>query len=145
MEDVRRNTPSGLRARLGLSWQATRRVLTRSLRGDVLSKDKYAVFISYRHEEPDCRWAVWLHSALESFVIPRGLRDSPDHRRIGRVFRDEEELAASPHLSADIQDALDRSDWLIVVCSPRAVELEWVNAEVQHFRELQRDDKIWPC
>ena len=142
MEQARQNTPSGLRARLSLIWQATRRALALSLRGDVLSEGKYAAFISYRHMEPDRRWAVWLHGALESFVIPHGLRDSPDHRRIGRIFRDEEELAASPHLSADIKDALDRSDWLIVVCSPRAAESEWVSAEIQHFRELKRDNRI---
>ena len=129
-ENVRQNAPSGPRARLSLAWQATRRVLARSLRGDALSEGRYAAFISYRHVEPDRRWAVWLHGALELFVIPHGLRDSPDRRRIGRIFRDEEELAASPHLSADIKDALDRSDWLIVVCSPRAVESEWVNAEI---------------
>jgi WD40 repeat protein len=142
MGQVKPNAPSGLRARLILAWQATSRVSARFLRGDFLGKEKYAVFISYRHVEPDRRWAVWLHGALESFVIPKGLRDSPDHRRIGRVFRDEEELAASPHLSADIKAALDRSDWLIVVCSPRTVESKWVSAEVQHFRELQRGDKI---
>jgi hypothetical protein len=109
---------------------------------DVLSKDKYAVFISYRHVGPDRHWAVWLHGALESFVIPFGLRGSPDRRRIGRVFRDEDELAASPHFSADIEDALNRSDWLVIVCSPRAVESEWVSAEVLHFRGLGRDNQI---
>jgi hypothetical protein len=87
-----RNTPSGLRGRLVLVWQATRRVLARSLHGDVLSKDKHAAFISYLHVEPDRQWAVWLHGALESFVIPRALRDGSDSRRIGRVFRDEEVL-----------------------------------------------------
>jgi hypothetical protein len=142
MDSVRANSPSRLLPRVSLAWQAARRVLARSLRGDVLSKDKYAAFISYRHAEPDRRWAVWLHSALESFVIPHRLRSGPDHRRIGRVFRDEEELAASPHLSADIKDALNRSDWLIVVCSPRAVQSEWVSAEVEHFKELRRGNRI---
>jgi len=138
----KRDAPSGLGVRLRLAWLAARRVLGRWLRGDVFARDKYAVFISYRHVEPDRRWAVWLHGALESFVIPSGLRDSPDHRRIGRVFRDEEELAASQHLSADIKAALDRSDWLAVVCSPKAVESQWVNAEVRYFRELDRDNRI---
>ena len=114
----------------------------RVVRGEALAKEKYAVFISYRHLEPDRRWAVWLHNALESFVIPRPLRRSAASRRIGRVFRDEEELAASSHLSVDIKAALDRSDWLVVECSPRAVTSDWVNAEILHFRELGRDDRI---
>jgi WD40 repeat protein len=142
MDSVRANSPSGLLPRVSLAWQAARRGLACALRGDVLSKDKYAVFISYRHAEPDRHWADWLHSALESFVIPHGVRNKPDQRRIGRVFRDEVELAASPHLSADIKDALDRSDWLVVVCSPRSVNSEWISAEILHFRELQRGDRI---
>ena len=142
MDSVRANSPSGILPRVALAWEVARLFLGRSLRGDVLIKDKYAVFISYRHVEPDRRWAIWLHGALESFVIPRGLRGSPDHRRIGRIFRDEEELAASSHLSADIKGALDRSDWLIVVCSPRATKSEWVSAEIRYFRKLQRDDRI---
>lgn len=143
MDAIRANSPSGIIARVTLASEVARRFLARSLGGDVLTKDKYAVFISYRHVEPDRRWAIWLHSALESFVIPSGLRVSPDQGRIGRVFRDEEELAASSHLSADIRAALDRSDWLVVVCSPRATESKWISAEIRHFRKLQRDDRIF--
>jgi hypothetical protein len=112
------------RFHLGLVWNAVRRGFSRLLRGDVLDKERYAAFISYRHVEPDRTWAIW-----ESFVIPSGLRNPPDYKRIGRVFRDEEELAASPHLSEDIRDALRRSDWLIVVCSPRSKASEWVDAD----------------
>jgi len=128
------------RARLG--WNGIRVLVSRAVRGDVLDKDKYAAFISYRHVEPDRGWAIWLHSALELYVIPRALRKKPDVSRVGRVFRDEEELAASSHLSEDIREALRRSDWLIVVCSPRSKASEWVNAEIGYFRELQRDNRI---
>jgi hypothetical protein len=133
MDDAKQDVPSELRTRLSLIWQTARRTLALLLHGEELSGDKYAVFISYRHVDPDRRWAMWLHGALESFVIPRALRTSPDCRRIGRVFRDEEELAASSHLSADIQAALDRSNWLIIVCSPRVVLSEWVNKEILYF------------
>ena len=37
------------------------------------------------------------------------------------VFRDEEELSANADLSATICRALERSENLIVICSPRAV------------------------
>ncbi len=117
-------------------WNAARRSLSRALKGDVLDKESYSSFISYRHEEPDRKWAIWLHSALESYVIPAALRKEPNRRRIGRVFRDEEELAASAHLSEDIRDALRRSEWLIVVCSPRSKASQWVDAEIRYFREL---------
>jgi hypothetical protein len=54
------------------------------------------------------------------------------------------ELAASSHLSEDMRDALRRSDWLIVVCSPRSKASEWVDAEISYFRELQRDERREP-
>lgn len=104
---------------------------------------RYAAFISYRHVEPDRRWARWLHRALEAYQVPRALgraRELP--RRIGRVFRDEEELSASADLSAEIRSALEQSRFLVVVCSPRTPASVWVNREVELFRELGRHDRI---
>src|SRR5579884_1640653 len=97
---------------------------------------RYAAFISYRHVEPDRGWATWLHRALEAYRVPGRLaaeRGLP--RRVGRVFRDEEELAASADLSAAIQQALAESRFLIVVCSPRTPASQWVNQEVERFRQ----------
>jgi MTH538 TIR-like domain (DUF1863) len=80
----------------------------------------FAAFISYRHTEPDCRWAKWLHSALERYRVPKQLaRQLGVSGRVGRIFRDEEELAAASDLSAGIREALQNSEYLIVVCSPR--------------------------
>jgi hypothetical protein len=55
----------------------------------------FAAFISYKHTEPDRKWAAWLHKKLETYRVPRGI-PAPQlgTRRIGRVFRDDEELAA---------------------------------------------------
>jgi ribosomal protein S7 len=127
-------------ARLG--WNGIRLLVSHAGRGDTLDKDRYAAFVSYRHLEPDRGWAIWVHGALELYVVPRALRRKPDAWRIGRVFRDEEELAASPHLSEDIRGALRQSEWLIVVCSPRSKGSEWVDAEIRYFRELGRGDRI---
>jgi WD40 repeat protein len=104
---------------------------------------RYAAFISYRHVEPDRRWAKWLHAALETYRVPaaaRAARRVPP--RVGQVFRDEEELPASSELKTEIDTALRASDFLIVVCSPRTPESLWVNTEVQRFRELGRGDRI---
>lgn len=103
----------------------------------------YALFISYRHIEPDRMWAKWLHGALETYSVPELLvREHRLPQHIGRVFRDEEELAASPNLSKEIQQALDRSDYLLVICSPRTPQSKWVNAEVDYFRAIGRNDRI---
>lgn len=104
---------------------------------------KFVAFISYRQVEPDRGWAKWLHAALESYRVPRRLargRNLPG--RLGRVFRDESELAASPDLSAHIREALEASEFLIVVCSPRTPSSRWVDAEIEHFRALGRSDRI---
>ena len=102
---------------------------------------RYAAFISYRHVEPDRSLAHWLHRALENYRVPPAV--ARKHRtRIGRIFRDEEELAASHDLSAEIEQALQDSDYLIVVCSPRAPESRWVNREVERFHELGRADRV---
>lgn len=78
----------------------------------------YAAFISYRHVEPDRKRAIWLHAAIENYRVPKRLnRELSLPRRLGRVFRDEDELAASPHLNADIEQALKQSRYLIIVCS----------------------------
>jgi WD40 repeat protein len=103
---------------------------------------RYDAFISYRHVEPDRDWAKWLHTALETYRVPRELVRKGLPRRLTRVFRDEEELPANADLSSQITAALNESRYLIVVCSPRAVESRWVNAEVEHFRKLGRHDKI---
>ena len=104
---------------------------------------RYAAFISYRHVDADRRWARWLHRWLESYRIPRVLRKQRGlPGRVGRVFRDEEELAASSDLSVEIQSALEGSDHLVVVCSPHTPASRWVEQEIARFRDLGRDDKI---
>lgn len=103
---------------------------------------QYGAFISYRHVEPDRRWAHWLHRSLEAFRTPRALVRAGVPARVGRVFRDEEELPASADLSREIDRALEQSRFLVVVCSPSTPASRWVNKEVQRFRELQRGDRI---
>ncbi len=103
---------------------------------------RYDAFISYRHVEPDRKWAKWLHKALETFKTPKVLVKKGIAPRIKRVFRDEDELPASADLSTEIDTALTQSRFLIVVCSPRTPESEWVNQEVVRFREMGRHDKI---
>ncbi len=103
---------------------------------------RYGAFISYRHVDPDRAWAKWLHRELETYRVPKSLRRRGLPGRVSRVFRDEEELAASPVLSEAIDEALLQSAFLIVVCSPRTPGSRWVNQEVLRFRELGRADQI---
>ena len=76
----------------------------------------YRAFISYSHR--DSTFAAWLHRALETYRLPAGLGGDETHdRALGAVFRDRSELSAGSDLSGSIREALDRSEYLVVICS----------------------------
>lgn len=115
------------------------------------SPRRYSAFLSYRHadnREEGRRWAEWLHQALETYDVPRdligkpNLRGNPTPLTLYPVFRDEAELPANAELSAPIRAALENSDTLIVLCSPRAVESRFVADEIRTFKELGKADRI---
>ena len=104
---------------------------------------RYHAFISYRHvdnEEQGRQWATWLHQAIETYEVPSDLVGKTDGRggkipaRIYPVFRDEEELPANSDLGNSIVDALDSSQILVVLCSPRAVASTYVANEIDYFK-----------
>ncbi|NQE61250.1 toll/interleukin-1 receptor domain-containing protein [Caulobacter sp. RHG1] len=100
------------------------------------SRQQYKAFISYSHK--DRKIAEWLHRALETYRAPRALTKARDGASAGAlrpIFRDREELSASSNLSEVIQDALDRSEALIVLCSPFSAASRWVDQEVAHVIE----------
>jgi hypothetical protein len=107
---------------------------------------KYWAFISYSHH--DSKWGTWLHRCLDTYRVPKKLlgrvtADGPLPRRLFPIFRDREELAASPNLPDRITEALEQSRYLIVICSPHARQSQWVNEEVRTFKKLGREDRIF--
>ena len=78
-------------------------------------KNKYDAFISYRHAELDKFVAVNLHKKLEAFKLPKGVVSPTGKTRIERVFRDQDELPLSSNLSDPITEALESSDYLVVI------------------------------
>lgn len=95
-------------------------------------EQRYIAFISYRHAPMDMAAAKTLHGLIEQFHIPKALRKD-GRKRFGRVFRDQEELSAASDLSENICRALDKSEYLVVVCSPAAAQSPWVGREVEYF------------
>ncbi len=95
---------------------------------------KYIAFISYRHKPLDKSVAVKLHQAIEHYVIPRGLRKD-GKKNLGKVFRDQDELPVSNNLTENIFEALDNSEYLIVICTPDTPESIWVANEITYFLE----------
>lgn len=103
---------------------------------------KYDAFISYRHSELDLKIAKKIHGGLEKYRIPKAIQKKIGKKRINRVFRDQEELPIGSDLTGNISAALEESEYLIVVCSPRTPESEWVVKEIETFISLHGRDNV---
>lgn len=103
---------------------------------------EYFAFISYKRE--DEKWAKWLQNKLEHYKLPSNMNGRTDlPKEIRPIFRDQSELAGGV-LADEINKALTNSKYLIVICSPRAAQSQWVGKEVQSFIDMGRTDKIIP-
>lgn len=107
-----------------------------------MSAYQYKAFISYRHLSPDQDIAKKLHSYIENYNIPSSLKGSLNTKKMGRVFRDIEELPLSSNLGDDIHKALENSEWFICICSHRYLESKWCMEELRYFISLGRRDHI---
>jgi hypothetical protein len=106
---------------------------------------KYWAFISYSHA--DTRWGDWLHKNLERYRVPRSLvgkpsRDGKVPRRLFPIFRDREELPVSADLGANLKNSLERSRYLVVICSPAAAQSRWVSEEVRYYKRHYGEDRL---
>lgn len=100
----------------------------------------YIAFISYRHLPLEMATARKLHKRIERYVIPRELRSGT--KKPGLVFRDQDELPISSNLSENIQQALDGSQFLIVICTPETAKSLWVQREISYFLEHHDRDHV---
>ena len=115
---------------------------------------RYKAFLSYSHQ--DHKAASWLHNALEKYRLPEQLQAAyasktthQEHKdeipgKLGRIFRDRDELPAADDLTAEVKKALQSSEFMIVLCSPRAAASRWVNKEVIEFKKLRGDAFVLP-
>jgi len=107
---------------------------------------RYKAFISYSHQ--DQAWGAWLQRALEGYRVPKRLVGTEGafgeiSRRLAPVFRDREDLSSASDLSAQVKEALEASESLIVICSPASANSSWVNEEIGYFRRLGREDRVF--
>ena len=109
------------------------------------NEQRYKAFISYSHKDKE--WGNWLHKSLETYKVPAKLiKNSSDQRdipkRIFPVFKDTDELPADSNLGANIENALKKSDTLIVICSPAAAKSRWVNQEILTYKRNGGEGRI---
>lgn len=107
-----------------------------------MSVPVYDAFISYRHLTLDKAVAKKLHTLLETYQIPGSVQKISGKKKMGKVFRDEEELPLATSLSDNIESALRQSEWLIVICTPALLESRWCMREIDYFISLGRRERI---
>ena len=107
-------------------------------------RKRFRAFISY--SQKDKRHAIRLHRALEAYRIPKGvevLENSARGQKLGRFFRDDEEMGAASDLGQTLVAALRASENLIVICSPSAARSQWVNEEILSFKKTGQSDRVF--
>lgn len=95
-----------------------------------MSKE-YIAFISYNHNERDIKVAKVLQSLLEHTTIPKSSRIN-NKRKLGKIFRDESELHCGD-LSEQIKNALNKSEYLIILCSQEYNNSDYCKKELYYF------------
>ncbi|NCG05510.1 MAG: TIR domain-containing protein [Gammaproteobacteria bacterium] len=102
----------------------------------------FVAFISYSHK--DAAWATWVQREIERYRLPAAFaKEKALPKRLGKVFRDREELSTGQNLGDHLTAALEQSQNLIVICSPNAVQSQWVSQEIEYFKNLGRGDRIF--
>ena len=91
--------------------------------------------------------ARWLQHEFEYYELPAKLfeerkdlrkEDLPESFR--PVFRDEDELSGG-ELRPQISEALEDSEYLIVVCSPNSAQSVYVDSEIKEFISLSQKNR----
>lgn len=105
-------------------------------------QSSYIAFISYRHLPLDMQAARKIQKKIENYIIPKDFRRQFGGKKLGRVFRDNDELASTASLSDSICDALDRSEYLVVICTPDFPKSRWCEAEIRYFLKTHGREKL---
>ena len=102
----------------------------------------YNAFISYKHAPADIAVAKDIQHRLEHFQVPKAIRRKTGRQKIERIFRDQEELPITSDLSREISDALEKAEYLIVICSTSTKLSTWVPREIAQFLKHHDRDHV---
>ena len=114
-------------------------------------RHKYFAFISYKREGTDEKVANWIHNKLEKYPYPKELvekENAPDDAdRIRKIFIDTKELPVTDKdFTYRINECIKNSRYLVVVCSAKSAQSQFVEREVEYFLSTHNNDtdKILP-
>lgn len=102
---------------------------------------KYFAFISYNSK--DTEWGKRLQRKLEGYRMPATLCNEHGWERkpIKPIFFAPTDIQPGG-LTSEIQERLNASRNLIVICSPNSAKSEWVSKEIEYFHALGRTTNI---
>lgn len=99
------------------------------------SQNKYKAFISYSHTR-DKSLAPRIQNALRSLAKPWYKLEALT------IFIDQTNLSAAPELWPRIQQALQQSEYFILLASPEAANSEWVKKEIDYWLAHKSKDTL---
>ena len=100
----------------------------------------YDAFISYSRKNSDA--AAKIERDLQKFPLTRELRKRLGRRHLN-VFRDVNDLTGN-RLTPALEQNLERSRTLVVLCSPAARASTYVGLEIERFAQLREASRIVP-
>lgn len=101
---------------------------------------KYSAFISYNHA--DKKAARRLHRELERVRFKD--TNSAERRSLFPVFIDGQEMLGGNDLDDELKISLEKSKFLIVVCTSNSTASPTVKQEIEHFKTLPQAKNIIP-
>ena len=103
---------------------------------------KYFAFISYKSEDLKEAWR--LKKRLDSYKLPTILckRYEKERKPTYETFLDKTNIRAR-ELTQELQEDLDNSHYLIVVCSPRSAAPCYVSKEIEYFTRNGRENEMF--
>jgi WD40 repeat protein len=107
------------------------------------SKYQFDVFLSY--SRIDEAFGRKLEEALENYTLPKDVNSRAISRKRLNVFRDKKDLVpndADYHKA--IEGYLNKSQYLVVICSPNARASDYVNDEIKAFLRFNEANRIIP-
>ena len=96
---------------------------------------KYDAFISYTHSS-EMDLAMALDDGLTRFAKPW------NKLRAKRIYRDTDSQALTPNLLGAVQQAMDNSEFLILMASPASARSNWVPEEIAHWAKRRSLEKL---
>lgn len=104
----------------------------------------YYAFVSYRSS--DEKWAKWLQEKIEGYRLPTTIQHENSElpkSKLRPCFRYHTDIQPN-ELKTELRNKLEQSKYLLVICSPRSAQSQWVGAEIDTFVQLGRRDRIIP-